>query len=192
MKPPQNRIGQRRTHGTNAHQTVCKPPNGLFRKKTQESEGTWCSGITSAPHAEGPGFKSQCVQFRKHHPSLSPPELKPTSVGIIVWCTGWVVARPDQGLKQLRQKSAPGRVRTCDEKGLRDRNSPMCTLSQNGYGDIGCPTKILPALAGRPRKNKNPNISTKVFLVLQNNLLHPRRHHTINAEVSFYIRDRER
>ena len=24
--------------------------------------GTWCSGITSAPHAEGPGFKSQCVQ----------------------------------------------------------------------------------------------------------------------------------
>ena len=25
--------------------------------------GTWCSGITSAPHAEGPGFKSQCVHF---------------------------------------------------------------------------------------------------------------------------------
>ena len=24
--------------------------------------GTWCSGITSASHAEGPGFKSQCVQ----------------------------------------------------------------------------------------------------------------------------------
>ena len=23
--------------------------------------GTWCSGITSASHAEGPGFKSQCV-----------------------------------------------------------------------------------------------------------------------------------
>ena len=23
--------------------------------------GTWCSGITSAPHVEGPGFKSQCV-----------------------------------------------------------------------------------------------------------------------------------
>ena len=23
--------------------------------------GAWCSGITSAPHAEGPGFKSQCV-----------------------------------------------------------------------------------------------------------------------------------
>jgi hypothetical protein len=23
--------------------------------------GAWCSGITSASHAEGPGFKSQCV-----------------------------------------------------------------------------------------------------------------------------------
>ena len=25
--------------------------------------GTWCSGITSALHAEGPGFNPQCVQF---------------------------------------------------------------------------------------------------------------------------------
>jgi hypothetical protein len=25
------------------------------------AKGTWCSGITSASHAEGPGFKSQCV-----------------------------------------------------------------------------------------------------------------------------------
>ena len=25
--------------------------------------GTWCSGITSASHAEGPGFNPQCVQF---------------------------------------------------------------------------------------------------------------------------------
>ena len=25
------------------------------------SRGTWCSGITSASHAEGPGFKSQCL-----------------------------------------------------------------------------------------------------------------------------------
>jgi hypothetical protein len=25
--------------------------------------------------------------------------------------------------------------RTPDEKGLRDRNSPTCTLSQNGYGE---------------------------------------------------------
>ena len=25
--------------------------------------GTWCSGLTSTPHAEGPGFKSQCVHL---------------------------------------------------------------------------------------------------------------------------------
>ena len=28
------------------------------------TRGTWCSGITSASHAEGPGFKSQCVHFK--------------------------------------------------------------------------------------------------------------------------------
>ena len=28
------------------------------------ASGTWCSGITSASHAEGPGFKSQCVHAR--------------------------------------------------------------------------------------------------------------------------------
>ena len=27
------------------------------------SSGTWCSGITSASHAEGPGFNPQCVQL---------------------------------------------------------------------------------------------------------------------------------
>ena len=26
-------------------------------------KGTWCSGITSASHAEGPGLKSQCVHL---------------------------------------------------------------------------------------------------------------------------------
>ena len=25
--------------------------------------GAWCSGITSASHAEGPGFNPQCVHF---------------------------------------------------------------------------------------------------------------------------------
>ena len=28
-----------------------------------EQVGSWCSGITSASHAEGPGFKSQWVHF---------------------------------------------------------------------------------------------------------------------------------
>ena len=27
--------------------------------------GSWCSGITSASHAEGPGFKSKCVHFER-------------------------------------------------------------------------------------------------------------------------------
>ena len=33
------------------------------------SVGTWCSGITSASHAEGPGFKSQCVHLTKRRPT---------------------------------------------------------------------------------------------------------------------------
>ena len=28
------------------------------------ARGTWCSGITSASHAEGPGFNPQCVQWK--------------------------------------------------------------------------------------------------------------------------------
>ena len=92
---------------------------------------------------------------------------------------------PDQGLLQLRQKSVLGRVRTSDEKGLRDRNSPMYTLSQNGYGDTGWPMKVLPTLAGRPRKKSFP-FPAKEFKWLQNSLLHPSRHHTINAE-GFFI-----
>ena len=32
--------------------------------------GTWCSGITSASHAEGPGFKSQCVHLYLHGSAL--------------------------------------------------------------------------------------------------------------------------
>ena len=35
-------------------------------------------------------------------------------------------------------KSGRGRNRTRDQKGLRDRISPYCTLSQNGYGAGVC------------------------------------------------------
>ena len=38
------------------HQLCASNVSGYHRHS-----GTWCSGITSAPHAEGPGFKSQCV-----------------------------------------------------------------------------------------------------------------------------------
>ena len=35
----------------------------VFKNTLQQSTGTWCSGITSASHAEGSGFNPQCV----HH-----------------------------------------------------------------------------------------------------------------------------
>ena len=41
----------------------------LGRPNSFQQMGTWCSGITSASHAEGPGFKSQCVHFVIHLPS---------------------------------------------------------------------------------------------------------------------------
>ena len=40
------------------------------RMRKCPDKGTWCSGITSAPHAEGPGFKSQCFQVRTACPSF--------------------------------------------------------------------------------------------------------------------------
>jgi hypothetical protein len=36
----------------------------------RNQKGTWCSGITSASHAEGPGFKSQCVHVGHHAPAF--------------------------------------------------------------------------------------------------------------------------
>ena len=72
----------------------------------------------------------------------------------------WSMTSPCQGLlwlvllcEGLLAMRALAWVRTPDEKGLRDRNSPMCTLSQNGYGDIGWPTKILPTLAAAPKSS---------------------------------------
>ena len=37
--------------------------SGIHFIRMKKVLGTWCSGITSASHAEGPGFKSQCVHF---------------------------------------------------------------------------------------------------------------------------------
>ena len=42
----------------------------MKEKASAMSEGTWCSGITSASHAEGPGFKSQCVHLSGRQSSL--------------------------------------------------------------------------------------------------------------------------
>ena len=38
------------------------------------AEGTWCSGITSASHAEGPGFKSQCVHSLGRNKNANPQD----------------------------------------------------------------------------------------------------------------------
>jgi hypothetical protein len=62
-----------RDHPTPAPQ---QPP--LFRStralhgtlRAGKQKGTWCSGITSASHAEGPGFKSQCVHVGHHAPAF--------------------------------------------------------------------------------------------------------------------------
>jgi hypothetical protein len=41
------------------------------------------------------------------------------------------------------------------QKGLRKRNSPMCTLSQNGYGVCLCrPTQRAPRLPGTQQQAK--------------------------------------
>ena len=40
--------------------------------KEHLTRGTWCSGITSASHAEGPGFKSQCVHLSKFCSAIFP------------------------------------------------------------------------------------------------------------------------
>jgi hypothetical protein len=42
---------------------LARHQRGMSVKLRDIAKGTWCSGITSASHAEGPGFKSQCVQF---------------------------------------------------------------------------------------------------------------------------------
>ena len=42
-------------------QTIAMTHTATHRKDSRM--GTWCSGITSASHAEGPGFNPQCVQF---------------------------------------------------------------------------------------------------------------------------------
>jgi hypothetical protein len=43
---------------------------------------------------------------------------------------------PLLALPNIIAQSAFAKNRTRQQKRLRDRNSPTCTLSQNGYGDI--------------------------------------------------------
>ena len=40
---------------------MCSSSNTQSQQLSPAARGTWCSGITSAPHAEGLGFNPQCV-----------------------------------------------------------------------------------------------------------------------------------
>ena len=58
----------RKELGSNPSTVLCTTRPWRCPKVTSVSmplKGTWCSGITSAPHAEGPGFKSQCVHLSR-------------------------------------------------------------------------------------------------------------------------------
>ena len=56
-------ISHQRTRQLVATSHLLAAADGCMLCQDKQSSGTWCSGITSASHAEGPGFKSQCVHF---------------------------------------------------------------------------------------------------------------------------------
>ena len=61
------------------------------------ASGTWCSGITSASHAEGPGFKSRCVQ------TSGPPVESERGDQALCKLTGMVLVRW-QGAASVRMR----------------------------------------------------------------------------------------
>ena len=58
-----------------------------------------------------------------------------------------------------RKGAVMTKVRTGRQKGLRDRNSPTCTLSQNGYGNSDCkkPEPRLPLRSTHRAKPPSPS-----------------------------------
>ena len=52
-----------RVFGKCAGALLCASWDIIVAVWPRPSPGTWCSGITSASHADGPGFKSQCVHI---------------------------------------------------------------------------------------------------------------------------------
>ena len=76
-----SRVGMRERHASALacdHPTTAAQQPPLLRStralhgtlRVGKQKGTWCSGITSASHAEGPGFKSQCVHVGRHGPAF--------------------------------------------------------------------------------------------------------------------------
>ena len=72
------------------HQEICI--HWVMDRRLLQSR-TWCSGITSALHAEGPGFNSQCVQFFMR----AIAHLSYCYAGLI---ESWWRARAEQGYKR--------------------------------------------------------------------------------------------
>ena len=69
-----------------------------------------------------------------------------TGVKVCRMCVGMCGEVWDEGQESPKKHlwdpqtplNAIAQNRTQDQKGLRDRNSPTCTLSQNGYGELFC------------------------------------------------------
>jgi hypothetical protein len=62
------------------------------RNSINDVSGSWCSGITSASHAEGPGFKSQWVHlipsFRERFCAACPLDWRNRKSVVTVWPSG--------------------------------------------------------------------------------------------------------
>ena len=85
-----------------------------------QSLGTWCSGITSASHAEGPGFKSQCVHISNHVieyvAASEPSACTPLKLCANYGCMFTRFARNDPSHARAQVKPSPEHMRVC----LRD------------------------------------------------------------------------
>ena len=91
--------------------------------RSEMSLGTWCSGITSASHAEGPGFNPQCVHF-VHNP------ICPLRMNSLSWKTKHIPTKMTQALGSIHFV-----------------HNPICPLRLNSSSrkTKHIPTKMTPA-----------------------------------------------
>ena len=54
----------------------------MSTKQTDYHLGTWCSGITPALHAEGPGFNPQSVHFAARARDGQPKNIRTPTAGL--------------------------------------------------------------------------------------------------------------
>ena len=104
-----------RSHGSEASMRATV----LQRRGHRRQQGTWCSGITPAQHAGGPGFNPQCVHF--HMPFCwSPGRLALGSAEAHPHRRAWpprpAVKARERGKRKghgqgVREKEGPGRAR---------------------------------------------------------------------------------